>query len=157
MSKRRSSKKNKSDIDTKLGLSIEESFTLAEWEAGLEVLSNYDVDAYSNFVIEKSSAGLNRFTPEVRLRIAALGDAIWCLQKGPRKKKRSNSAESAGITANKLAAQAWLNGDCKSEPTFSFVEVCEIIGLNPNATRKAIFSMTKKRKFDIRELVFWLK
>lgn len=155
MGKRRSSKKNKSDIGVKLDLSIEESFTLAEWEAGLEVLSDYDVDSYSNFVIE-SSAGLSRFTPEVRLRIAALGDAIWCLQRGPRR-QRSNGAESAGITANKLAAQAWLNGDCKSEPTFSFVEVCEIIGLNPNATRKAIFSMIKRRKFDIRELVFWLK
>jgi hypothetical protein len=152
MGKRRNSI---SGEDVKTEILPEDSFTATEWESSLDALGEYDVDAYSNFIVE-IGAGLSRFTPEVRLRIAALGDAIWCLQRTPRNRNKKG-AESGGATANKLAAQAWINGDCVSEPTFSFKEVCEIIGLDPQATRKAIYTMVKTRKFDIRELVFWLK
>ena len=154
MSKRRSSikKRTRNEIDS--GFSVEDPFDNNEWESSLETLSDYDIDAYSNFV-HGEGLGLSRFTPEVRLRIAALGDAIWCLQRNPRKSRRSN--EHTGITANKVAAKSWINGECQSEPTFSFIEVCEIIGLDPDATREAIYAMLKRRKFDIRELVFWLK
>ncbi|MGA0383367.1 MAG: hypothetical protein ACO3L1_00025 [Flavobacteriaceae bacterium] len=121
-----------------------------DWEEGLEDV--HDTDVYSAFLDERGSS-LSRFTPEVRLRIATLGDAIWCLQRKPRRQR----GENVGIKANKIAARAWIKGECVSEPTFSFVEVCEIIGLEPDTTRKAIFKMVKKRRFDIRELVFWLK
>ena len=129
--------------------------TTTHSEAGSYSSGEFDVDDYSSFFVETGS-GLSRFTPEVRLRIAALGDAIWCLQRTPRKRKNKGS-DSGGASANRTSAQAWINGDCVSEPTFSFKEVCEIIGLDPQATRKAVFALVKKRKFDIRELVFWLK
>lgn len=109
-------------------------------------------DAYLQLV-DQIGSGIANFTPDIRLRIAAIGDAIWCIQKKPRVR---NGRPDRNAKLDQNIAIDWVNGKHKSLPTFSFIEVCEIVGLNPNATRVAIAKLVKSRKFDVRELSFWL-
>jgi hypothetical protein len=101
---------------------------------------------------------LPKLSPELRLRLAILGDAILCLQKKPHtgsyvrltKKQREESMDFDH-------ADQWFKGEIESAPTCSFEDVCEVLGLDPSATRKACYRIAGSGQFDIRELVFWLR
>lgn len=93
---------------------------------------------------------LPRLSPELRLRLALLGDAIMCLQRDPEECNREAKMDYEH-------AQQWFDGEIESEPTCSFEEVCDLLGLDPSATRKACLKIAESGDFDIRELVFWLR
>jgi hypothetical protein len=121
---------------------------------GLQYEEGYADEAYTCYVENNTTTGVARFTPEVRLRVAVLGDAIWCMQLPA--KNRDGTKNWVAIKL-KREAKNWLHGRAKSLPTFSFDEVCEAVGLDPAATHEAIERMLRTRRFDIRELIFWTK
>lgn len=112
-----------------------------------------DEEVYSWYVAE-SPTGITSFTPELRLRVAVLGDALWCLQQSGKSK---NGKRDHNACTDKEAARQWLMGEVKSMPSFSFQAICDSLGLDVGATRKAILKMLKTRRFDVRELIFWLR
>ncbi len=125
-----------------------------ELPLGLQYEEGYADEAYSCYVENNTTTGVARFTPEVRLRVAVLGDAIWCLQLPT--KNRDGSRNWVAIKL-KREAKNWLYGRARSLPSFSFAEVCEAVGLDVEAAHSAIERMLRTRRFDIRELIFWTK
>jgi hypothetical protein len=113
-------------------------------------------DDYSWFF---DAAVYKRYSPAERLRIAVLGDAMWCLQRKT-SPAYCNSANFA-IKRDRNEAKAWLNGEVDSPRTFSFTEICDLIfsdlAITENDVRAAILKAVKSRRFDIRELIFWLQ
>ena len=91
-----------------------------------------------------------QLTPELRLRLALLGDAIMCIQKDPTDCNREAQMDHDH-------SYKWFNGEIESAPTCSFEEVCDLLGLDPSAARVACLKIAASGKFDIRELVFWLR
>jgi hypothetical protein len=104
------------------------------------------------------------FSPEERLRIAMLGDAIYCLQK--KTSKANTPSINRMIRREREAAKSWLDGGLEAGerwlPSCSFSDVFNIVlghreSLTENDFRQAIYRLLKERRFDIRELIFWLQ
>lgn len=104
----------------------------------------------SNWRYSGEENRLPKLTPELRLRLAILGDAIMCLQKDSDKCNREALMDYED-------AQKWFDGEIDSEPTCSFDEICGLLGLDTSAARVACLKIAKSGTFDIRELVFWLR
>lgn len=76
------------------------------------------------------SRGGNCFHPEQRLMLAVLLDAVECFQKRPVSRKRKP-------TSLFLATEAWIFEDDWQWP-FSFVNICEGLGVDPAYLRKGL-------------------
>ena len=66
-----------------------------------------------------------------RLMIAILRDALCCLRNGLLDRAKASARKEA------LAAARWI-GDEDEEPLFSFCNVCETLGINPEALRESL-------------------
>ena len=69
--------------------------------------------------------------PERRLMVAILEDAVSCLSTdlhrcNPRQRKQYEEAK------------AWVAADDESEWIFSFKNICEVLGMNPNYLRRGL-------------------
>lgn len=91
-----------------------------------------------------------KLSPELRLRLAILGDAILCLQRDPMECNKE-------ARMDREHAQQWFEGEIESAHTCSFVDICDSLGLDPSAARDACYKIAESGTFDIRELVFWLR
>jgi hypothetical protein len=69
--------------------------------------------------------------PERRLMVAVLEDAVSCLSKDPRRCARSQRKSFD-------EAHSWINADETDSWVFSFTNVCETLGLDPNYLRRGL-------------------
>src|SRR5688572_510078 len=67
--------------------------------------------------------------PALSLLEFCMDDAVNILRRYPR---RSNSV---------LETIRWVEGTCRSEPLFSFREICELLDLNVDATRERLLAI----------------
>jgi hypothetical protein len=67
------------------------------------------------------------------LMLAVLEDAVWCIEKGRRRRR---------FHARRLAAEAaaWVRSDRRDWP-FAFVNVCEVLGFDVDAFRERLLMM----------------
>ena len=82
-------------------------------------------------ILPSQMAGRYQLSPEAKLCIAALDDAIIRLVKAQRNAARAGAEEE----------QRWMMKDDWEWP-FSFVNLCAVIGLEPSAVRAAVRSRT---------------
>jgi hypothetical protein len=69
--------------------------------------------------------------PERRLMVAMLEDAVACLSRDPRRCTRQQRRSFAD-------AQQWINATDEENWIFSFTNVCETLGLDPNYLRRGL-------------------
>lgn len=79
---------------------------------------------------------LGNFLPEKRLMLAVFQDAIQTLRSSPRTYKRSWEKKREDPRAD---AEDWIASE-DTDWIFSFVSVCENLGLEPAAVRKQLLS-----------------
>lgn len=75
-------------------------------------------------------------TPERRLVIAVLADAIGCIQRGGRRLRGHKGLTGTPI---QVAAIRWMRSDSTAWP-FAFVPICDVLGLSPAAIRRAVLA-----------------
>lgn len=114
-------------------------------------------DDYSWFF---DAAARKKYSPAERLRIAVLGDAMWCLQR--RTNPSYATSANFAIKRDRKEAKAWFLGEIDSPTSFSFADVCDLIfadlqHITQDDVREAVFKAVRTRRFDIRELIFWLQ
>lgn len=68
---------------------------------------------------------------ERRLMMAVLEDAVSCLSKDPHRCPRSHRKSFD-------EAHSWINADDTDSWVFSFINVCESLGLDPNYLRRGL-------------------
>lgn len=73
--------------------------------------------------------------PELRLMAAILEDAVSCLSKDPRTWARHHRKSAQ-------EAESWINTTGEEEWIFSFNNVCETLGLDPNYMRRGLHRWT---------------
>jgi hypothetical protein len=69
--------------------------------------------------------------PELRLMAAILEDAVSCLAKDPRDCARPHRKSIE-------EAESWINAEGEEDWVFSFANVCESLGLDPNYLRRGL-------------------
>lgn len=84
--------------------------------------------------------------PERRLMAAILEDAVSCLSKGGSSgtSPHSRSAEDAAT---------WINSEGEEDWIFSFVNVCETLGIDPHYMRLGLQRWTSRNHLQAREPV----
>lgn len=70
-------------------------------------------------------------TPEILLRAAVLSQAIKDLSR---------------VGVDRDGARLWVNGGVVSEVGFSFCEICDSLGFNPELVRKSVLLGVKNRR-----------
>ena len=73
--------------------------------------------------------------PELRLMAAILEDAVSCLSKDPRTWGRHHRKSAQ-------EAESWINTENEEDWIFSFTNVCETLGLDPNYMRRGLHRWT---------------
>lgn len=144
MGRRKSNQNSVEDIFFDEGI-VEEDLAPIEEEDG----EDRDISDI-NWVYTGEENKLPNLSPELRLRLAILGDAIMCLQRDPEDCNREAKMDHEH-------AKQWFEGEIESEPTCSFEEICDLLGLDPSAAKAACLKIAESGNFDIRELVFWLR
>lgn len=84
-----------------------------------------------NATLKKSHYG----DPELRLMAAILEDAVSCLSKDPRTWARHHRKSAQ-------EAEVWINAEGEEDWIFSFNNVCETLGLDPNYMRRGLHRWT---------------
>jgi len=77
--------------------------------------------------------------PERSLRLAVLVQAIKDALTSKRPEDQKN-------------ARLWFRGKIKSEPTYSFVEICEVLGLSPNFVQRGMKKANRNKKKTLQSL-----
>jgi hypothetical protein len=73
--------------------------------------------------------------PERRLMAAILEDAVSCLSRDPRNWARHHQKSAA-------EAESWINTEGEEDWIFSFTNVCETLGLDPDYMRRGLHRWT---------------
>ena len=73
--------------------------------------------------------------PERRLMMAMLEDAVSCLSKDPRRSPRQQKKSFD-------EAHSWVNANDNDGWVFSFINVCEALGLDPSYLRRGLNQWT---------------
>jgi hypothetical protein len=110
-----------------------------------------------SWLVEDSSLGLNEFTPEVRLRIALIGEAMETLRQ---REILPDGNVDVELRIEKAKAIKWIYGEVRSEPTFSFADCCHAIfvEVDPVVVRDAVLTAVHANtKLEPRDLIFWLR
>lgn len=102
---------------------------------------------------------LREFSPEARLKLAVLSDAIWCYQR-PVTRRDGKPNRANALTVEE--ARVWFDAEDPSEPGFSFEDVCHVLDLDPGRVWARVKAMThgapeERRRFDYRELMSWIR
>lgn len=77
--------------------------------------------------------------PELRLMAAILEDAVSCLSKDPRRCARPHRKASE-------EALSWVNALGEEDWVFSFNNVCETLGFDPNYLRRGLHHWTTRAR-----------
>jgi len=90
-----------------------------KWKAGFNVVYLSDEHCLAN-----TPRSMSESKPELSIRSAVLANAINDIERG----KGSVLREAVD----------WLLGNCDSMPGYSFIDICHIFGISPDAARESI-------------------
>lgn len=88
--------------------------------------------------------------PERRLMAAILEDAVSCLSKG-------GSEDACRHQRSAEEAESWINTEGEEEWIFSFTNVCETLGLDPDYMRCGLNRLTLSNRGRAREPILLKK
>jgi hypothetical protein len=104
-----------------------------------KVSSLFQPDILAEDEYSKTLQRKQHFTPEEQLMLAVLEDAVFCFQ------KYLSAHDHKGRTLFQ-EAEAWIV-DESSDWSFSFNNICEVLGIAPNYFRKGLLRW-KKQQLD---------
>ena len=84
--------------------------------------------------------------PELRLMAAILEDAVSCISK-------ARSSEGWQHKRSAEEAECWINTEGEEDWIFSFTNVCETLGLDPDYMRRGLSSWSRAERHAARETV----
>lgn len=108
------------------------------YDAGLRLpmFTNLDAEECLRFVHRA------QWTPEKRLMLAVLSDAVWTVYYGP--PKGNGPANARQSLAD---AREWFASD-ESDWIFSFVFICETLNIDPSWLRKGLKEFAHRAKLE---------
>lgn len=103
-----------------------------------ELIPFGDTDALAPYEFYATFKRSYYVDPEKRLMAALLEDAVTCLTFNQPRYSRRQQKDFA-------EAHAWVNDTADSEWIFSFVNVCEALGMDPNYLRRGLNEWASQR------------
>jgi hypothetical protein len=129
-------------------------------DAGPSGHEDFGSDDIYAWLIHAADLGLAQFTPEVRLRVGLLAEAMDTMRESGR---RDDGTYDVEVRREYIRARKWIDGELPKgyewTPGTSFEDCCDVIftEIDHGTVRKAVRATIERGDFNIRDLVFWLR